>query len=269
MVCDICNKKSAPRADYCPRCRKFIFHKPEHKARAAAMKAAWSQQQDAFLCHYTSVPLNESNPKSRWYLNFDHVIPGKKGKLVVCADLINEMKSDMSGEEFTTIIREFARYVETGKFDKEAIELKYWIRLVRPSKLGAGRIPAPKGTAITDCHVCGKKTVPGSIYCARCRKFVFGKYEHQARRKALKEAWSKEQDGFLCHYTGIKLEENNTKDPWYLSFDHSLPGKKGTLAVSARFMNTVKSTLTEKQFIAVMEALDRHLDGVPFDKDII
>jgi hypothetical protein len=269
MVCDICQKETSPRASYCTRCRKFIFHKPGHRARAEAMKLAWSGEQDGFLCHYTGVKLDESNPKSPWYLNFDHVIPGKKGKLVVCAALINGMKSDMSAEEFIAIVREFARYRRTGQFDKAVVELKYWVRLVRPSKLGAGRIPAPKGTTISDCDICGRKSVPGSIYCARCRKFVFGKYEHQARRKALKEAWSKDQAGFMCHYTGVKLEENDTRDPWYLSFDHRIPGKKGALDVSARFMNTVKATLTERQFLAVMDALDRHLDGAPFDKNII
>jgi len=269
MVCDICQKKTTPRASYCPRCRKFIFRKPEHKARAAAMKLAWSEEQDAFLCHYTGVKLDESDQKSRWYLNFDHVIPGKKGKLVVCAALINDMKSDMSSEEFTTVIRAFSSYKRTGKFDKATVQLKYWARLVRPSKLGAACIPAPKGTAVVDCDICGKKSVPGSIYCVRCRKFVFGKYEHQARRLALKEAWNMEHDGFLCHYTDIKLEETNTKDPWYLSFDHRIPGKKGTLDICARFINTMKATLTEPQFLAVMDALDRHLDGVAFDRNII
>ena len=112
-------------------------------------------------------------------------------------------------------------------------------------------------------------TVPGSTYCARCRKFVSGKYDHQARRQALKEAWNRGQDGFMCRYTGVKLEENDTKDPWYLSFDHRVPGKKGDLAVSARSVNTVKATLTARQFSKVMEAPARHLEGKPFDKGIL
>ena len=96
-----------------------------------------------------------------------------------------------------------------------------------------------------------------------------GKYERQARRQALKEAWNRGQDGFMCRYTGVKLDENDTKDPWYLSFDHRVPGQKGDLAVTARVVNTVKATLTATQFPKVIEALARHLDGEPFDKGII
>jgi hypothetical protein len=213
--------------------------------------------------------LDESNPRSRWYLNFDHVIPGKKGNLVVCCALVNDMKSDMTADEFVTVIRAFDVHKKTGVFPKESIDLRHWVRMVRPSKLGAGRLPAEKGTAVTNCGICGKRSVPGSVYCVRCRKFLFGKYERQARFKALKQAWSEGQDGFICRYTGIRLEESDTKDPWYLSFDHRIPGKKGDLAVSARFVNTVKATLTAEQFPRVMDALARHLEGAPFDKGII
>jgi hypothetical protein len=233
------------------------------------MIAAWSKELDAFVCAYTGVPLDEKNPKSPWYLNFDHVIPGKKGDLAVCCALANDMKSDMTADEFTAVIRAFAVYRKTGVFPKEAIDLKYWIRMVRPSILGAGRIPAERGTVVTDCGICGKKSVPGSVYCARCRKFLFGKYEHRARLEAMKEAWDPAQDGFICRYTGVRLEENNTKDPWYISFDHRIPGRKGDLAVCARFVNTVKVTLTAEQFPRVMEALANHLDGMPFDRDIL
>jgi len=48
-----------------------------------------------------------------------------------------------------------------------------------------------------------------------------------------------------------------------------MSSKKGDLAVSARFVNTVKATLTARQFSKVMEALARHLEGKPFDKGIL
>jgi len=96
-----------------------------------------------------------------------------------------------------------------------------------------------------------------------------GKYERQARRQALKEAWNRGQDGFMCRYTGVKLDENDTPDPWYLSFDHRVPGNEGTLAVSARSVNTVKATLTARQFPRVMEALSGRLGGNPFDERVL
>jgi len=172
----------------------------------------------------------------------------------------------MSEDEFNAVIREFANYRRTGIFNKDAVHFEHWYRLVRPSRLGAGPLPSSRGTAIIDCLICAKPSLPGSIYCARRRKFVFGKYEHQARQAALKGAWNTQQDGFLCHYTNIRLDENDTKSPWYVSFDHNIPGKKGSLVVSARFMNTLKANLSEEQFLAVMAELARHLDGAPFDK---
>ncbi len=35
-ACTICGSPSKPRNLYCPRCRKFIFRKPNHRARASA-----------------------------------------------------------------------------------------------------------------------------------------------------------------------------------------------------------------------------------------
>ena len=269
MACDICGKETAPRADYCPRCRKFIFHKPEHKARAAALKDAWDPVLNGFRCKYTGVKLNETNPRSRRYLTFDHVIPGARGRLVVCCRLINEMKSDMTADEFVAVVRAFDTYRKTGVFPKEAIDLRHWVRLVPPSTFGTARLPPERGTAVVGCEICKKPSVPGSVYCPRCRKFVFGKYEHRARREAFKRSWSPKRDGFICEYTGVKLEENDTKDPWYISVDHRFPGKKGNLAVSARFVNTIKGTLTAERFPKVMEALVRHLEGEPFDESLL
>ena len=73
----------------------------------------------------------------------------------------------------------------------------------------------------------------------------------------------------ICEYTGILLDENDPNSPWYVSIDHRFPGKKGDLAVCARFVNTVKGTLTAKQFPKVMAALARMMDGEPFDETVI
>jgi len=269
MVCYVCEKETKPRAAYCLRCRKFIYHKPDHAARAAALKEAWDPVLDGFRCLYTGIKLDESNPGSRRYLTFDHPVPGDSSRLVACCRLVNEMKSDMTSEEFFAFIRAFAVYRRTGVFPKDAVDLGHWMRTVKPSRQGAAPLPPGKGTAVVACGICGKPSVPGSTYCPRCRKFVHGKYERRARRVALKRAWSPELDGFVCENTGVRLDENNPKDPWYVSVDHRFPGKKGHLAVCARVVNTVKATLTAEQFPKVMEALARHLEGEPFDESVL
>jgi hypothetical protein len=71
------------------------------------------------------------------------------------------------------------------------------------------------------------------------------------------------------------LWRERRQKPWYVSFDYTIPGNKGSLGgvvvsvvivvVTARFINTLKTNLTEKQFLAVMAELAKHLEGAPFD----
>jgi hypothetical protein len=107
------------------------------------------------------------------------------------------------------------------------------------------------------------------MYCPRCRRFITVQRENAARRTALIAAWSPEMRGFLCHYTGILLEEKNFRSPWYINFDHLAPGKPG-LVVAAAWVNRMKSFLTEGQFRAVVHALaERFRYGAPFDARVL
>jgi len=269
--CTVCGSPAKPRNLYCPRCRKFIFRKPNHKARAAALMEAWDPIHRCFCCWYTGIRLNEENPFSRRYLTFDHVVPGDDSRLVACCRLINEMKSDLTWDEFFTLISAFDIYKKTGVFPKETVNLEHWARTAkRPAQAGmpiqAGKpFPPDKGAFIAPCEICGQPSFPGSDYCPRHRRFLFGKYERTARLVAFKRAWSSEKNGFVCEYTGIVLDETDPNSPWYVSIDHRVPGKKGDLAVCAGFVNSIKSTLTAKQFQEVLEALARMMDGEPFD----
>jgi predicted nucleic acid-binding Zn ribbon protein len=273
--CTVCGSPAKPRNLYCPRCRKFIFRKPNHKARAAALIESWDPVHRRFRCWYTGIPLNETNPWSRRYLTFDHVIPGDDSRLVVSCRLINEMKSDLTWDEFFTVIAAFDIYRKTGVFPKETVNLEHWSRTAKPlmqagKPIQSGKpVPPEKGATVAPCEICGQPSFPGSEYCPRHRRFLFGKYERKARLVAFKRAWSAERNGFVCEYTGVLLDETDPNSPWYVSIDHRFPGKKGNLAVCARFVNSIKANLTAKQFATVMEALARMMDGEPFDEKVI
>ena len=185
------------------------------------------------------------------------------------AKFVNEMKSDLTWDEFFTVIAAFDIYWRTGIFPKETVNLEHWSRTARQTLQAEKPLPPVKGKAVIPCEICGRPSFPGSDYCPRHRKFLFGKYERTARLVAFKRAWSSEKNGFICEYTGILLDENDPNSPWYVSIDHRFPGKKGDLAVSARFVNSIKATLTAKQFPRVMEALARMMDGEPFDETVI
>ena len=95
--CTVCGSPSKPRNLYCPRCHKFIFRKPNHKARAAALMEAWDPVHRCFRCWYTGIRLNEENPFSRRYLTFDHVVPGDDSRLVVSCRLITPPPAEAGG----------------------------------------------------------------------------------------------------------------------------------------------------------------------------
>ena len=81
-----------------------------------------------FICQYTGTKLNMTNHKDPFYFSFDHMVPGDNRKIVLTFALLNEMKSDMTYEEFKYYVRQFARFFDTGaKIIKR--RLKFWVRL--------------------------------------------------------------------------------------------------------------------------------------------
>jgi hypothetical protein len=77
---------------------------------------------------------------------------------------------------------------------------------------------------VGECVVCGHATVPYSIYCPRCRWYVFWHGSgHRAYAAALREAYDPVADGFVCRYTGVLLDPEMGR-PWSLNFDHRISG---------------------------------------------
>jgi len=53
--------------------------------------------------------LVETNPEDPRYITFDHRIPRQEDDIVVAAACINDMKSDLSEDEFKAIVVQLAR----------------------------------------------------------------------------------------------------------------------------------------------------------------
>jgi hypothetical protein len=174
--CAACGKDSVPRAKYCARCERHVGDH-ERAARAKALKAAYDASCDGFICAYTGEKLEGKDSRVPWYVCFDHDVPGKKGGLVVVARFVNNMKSQLSGQEFRAVITELARCIkEGGVFDRNVAAFEYWTGPVVPAKKAVdGRndptidLTLPKES---DCVICGRRTVPYSKYCRRCRRLV-------------------------------------------------------------------------------------------------
>ena len=128
-VCEICGEEAVRLSKYCARCRSFIHNKPQDTDRAAAMKEAWDRTGRCFRCQITGIVLEEKDHTSPFFMSFDHVMPGRKGKLQVVARFINQMKADLSSEEFPAIVPEIADHIRKGKmFNKDVIRFEYWHR---------------------------------------------------------------------------------------------------------------------------------------------
>jgi hypothetical protein len=54
--------------------------------------------------------------------------------------------------------------------------------------------------------------------------------------------------GFVCGYTGIALDLDNPKSPWYFEFDHETPGDKSKVVLTCALINEMKSDRTKEEF---------------------
>jgi hypothetical protein len=276
--CIICGHTSAQvvfYSQYCPVCLRIMSKGLHKNVRKAALKAAWSRDADAFLCYYTGVRLDVSNTASPFYLIFDHAIPGDNTRFVVCARFVNEMKSQMSEDEFRTNIRLLARHFRTGEaIDQTFFKLEYF----RPKPKGRARAPvlSESGLPLTgyfpeNCEICGKTPMKRGFYCVRCHGIMTNEsYDLDAKVQALRAAYDKILDGFRCHYTGFLLDLKDPASPWHLVFDHSLPGQPGKYTITCQIINQMKTQLSEEEFRKVVIELARHFKtGEQYDRDVI
>jgi len=275
MKCDICPHDAILRSIYCPRCRPLVATKAESKKRAAALIQDYDGQIDGFRCRWTKLVLDTNDRYGPLSLCFDHIIPRKSSALATSSILANSMKSDLGPEEFPLAIKHLALHHAGQPFDRDIIGFIYWaeqpIRLAAPL-LGRALFPAERtSAAISKCDICSEPSFPHSIYCPRCRRFVFwGGHDHLPRVKALKMAWWPELRGFLCYYTGVLLNLMDPRNPWYMTYDHRIPGNDRTQVMAASWINSMKTSLSETEFWAVIKELARYLaEGGEFNRKVV
>lgn len=118
------------------------------------------------------------------------------------------------------------------------------------------------------CDICGGSISKGKSFCERCknirkrsntRKGAVTDWE--ARTKALKQAWDRDEGCFRCYYTGVRLLEENKKSPRYPSIEHRTPGDEHDIVIVARCINDMKSDMDENEFKAIVSALAARFKG--------
>lgn len=121
------------------------------------------------------------------------------------------------------------------------------------------------------CAICGSPRYPLARYCKRCKKLIDRidirrKHNKSAREHALKKSWDGE--AFRCYYTGIRLVENNHRDPRYLTFDHRTPRQETDVVVVAALINDMKTDMADNEFRAIVQQLANCFNGKDFDESV-
>jgi len=99
----------------------------------ATIQAVWDYiRKYGYVCYYTGIELDMSDPKSAWYGVLDHWIPGDNRKVLLTSALFNEMKSDLTEAEFWYYIGQFYHFKKNGTPIRKKTPV-HWERLERRS----------------------------------------------------------------------------------------------------------------------------------------
>lgn len=235
------------------------------------IKAIWDYvKKYGYVCYYTGIPLDMANPKSPWFCVFDHWAPHDPNKIVITSALINGMKTDLSEREFWSIIRALANFKRKHiQFRKR--KLRYWdhhYTLPDDRMIHASQMPG-RGTGF--CDLCGKKLKSKMYtYCSVCVKIAIRLRQDHKRLppETVEDTFNYiRKNGFVCFYTGMRLDLTDPPSPWYCVFNHWKPRDKGKIVLTSALINVMKLDLTEDEFWYYIKALaDYKEKGKPIRK---
>ena len=155
-------------------------------------------------------------------------------------------------DEFWYLIRQLANHRRHhSRFRK--IKLRYWPGHVMPEDEGVASeasFEVKTSGRSHACGLCGKHIhVYNATYCPRCAKFVARLHSKQLPRETIEDTLAYiRKKGFRCFYTGIELDLDNPKSPWYCVLDHWIPQDPGRIVLTCDLFNVMKSDLSESEF---------------------
>ena len=104
---------------------------------------------------------------------------------------------------------------------------------------------------VKKCCLCGKKPVFSikSIYCRECSHFCARMSDERFSPEVQQDLKDdvRKRGGFYCHYTGQKLNVFDESDPYFLEFDHLVPGDPSKIVKTSAWFNELKGDLTIKE----------------------
>ena len=265
--CYICGKRAfSERSRYCPTCARIAFRMKARQYPPWVVKKIWEYvRQYGYVCYYTGMTLDMVDPKSAFYCVFDHWAPHDPKKIVITSALINEMKSDLSEEEFWFYVRALAN------FKRQHIPVRkrkpiYWDHQYSLSldeqTVDASQDSSKPHTGL--CDLCSKRLKNKLFtYCPTCAKIVCRLRDKHRPLPAetIEDTLNYiRKEGFICFYTKMKLDMKDPASPWYCFLNHWRPGDVRKVVITSSLINVMKNALTEDEFWYYIEALADYKD---------
>ena len=131
-LCAGCKQTAAVKGHkYCATCSRISYRMKLARFSRETINGVWEYvRKYGWICYYTGMPLDLDDINSPWYLVFDHWMPRDPRKIVITSALVNDMKSDLTEEEFWYFIRQLANFYRHGSAVRKR-KLAYWCRPYR------------------------------------------------------------------------------------------------------------------------------------------
>jgi hypothetical protein len=251
--CCICGKPVlSVHSMYCSTHARLAFRMKIRRFPPEAVEGVWNYiRANGDRCFYTKMLLEMDDIRSPWFCVFDHLIPLDPRKIVLTSALVNEIKTALSVREFWYYVQQLADFIDKGKKIKKT-RLAYWRRHLPQSR--AKSLPEKKPIwphpKDKKCDICGRPVFNiRSKYCLRCSRF-----NHRMELKGFSPQVVEEirehlrTKGYVCFHTGLALDMDNDRSPWYGVFDYLTPGDPSKVVLTCALFNEMKSDLSIREF---------------------
>jgi hypothetical protein len=255
--CRGCGKRILKsRRKFCADCVKLDARLEIENISAKVRKVFWAYlRKHGRRCFFSGVSLEINDNTGPWYLVFGRLNPGDNSRIVPASALFAVMKGRFLNREF----RHFVFALDDHR--KKHLKVKR-IPLVHWHGLGLS-------TGDKICDGCRRAAaLKGREYCARCARLNLRMKRARYSREAINGVWEHiRKYGFVCYYTGMELDLDDPKSPWYLVFDHWIPRDPRKIVITSAVVNIMKNDLLEEEFWSFISRLaNYHRYGTPVRK---
>jgi hypothetical protein len=121
------------------------------------------------------------------------------------------------------------------------------------------------------CCLCGSKPAfsKKSIYCRDCSHFCArlsnARFSPEVQESLKNDV--RKRRGYFCHYTQQKLDVFDYTSPYFLEFDHLVPGDPSKIVMTSAWFNEMKGDMTFKEFKgSVVQLFNYWFKGIKIKK---